>query len=136
MGDLLYFMRCNSWHHALAIARGPHVSVQHVSFEMRGLEEWLRGQGRALRQGAEKVWGPGRHAAGDNVFAYFLDPHGNGHEFTYGILEIDEDTWHPTVFDASRPEVVDQWGTADPMDELVVSKLFNSPDPQFTPPPV
>ena len=39
MGEMMHFMRCNDWHHSLAIARGPHTSVHHVSFEMRGLDE-------------------------------------------------------------------------------------------------
>ncbi|WP_344495792.1 VOC family protein, partial [Nonomuraea monospora] len=33
MGEMMHFMRCNDWHHSLAIARGPHTSVHHVSFE-------------------------------------------------------------------------------------------------------
>ncbi|MEW2290911.1 VOC family protein [Streptomyces sp. NPDC047841] len=136
MGEMMHFMRCNPYHHNLAIARAPHSSVHHVSFEMRGLEEWLRAGGRARRAGTEKVWGPGRHMAGDNVFLYFLDPHGNGHEFTYGIETLDEDTWHPHVYDLGQPENQDQWGLADPMDELIAKKLFNTPDPLFQAPPV
>jgi catechol 2,3-dioxygenase-like lactoylglutathione lyase family enzyme len=135
-GEMMYFMRCNPYHHNLAITRAPHVSLHHASFEMRGLEEWMRGSGRAMRAGAEKVWGPGRHMAGDNVFMYFLDPHGNGHEYTYGVETLDEDTWHPHVYDISQPENQDQWGTADPMGELIAKKLFNTPDPLFAAPPV
>jgi len=136
MGEMMYFMRCNPYHHNLAITRAPHVSLHHASFEMRGLEEWLRGSGRAIRGGSQKVWGPGRHMAGDNVFMYFLDPHGNGHEYTYGVETIDEDTWHPTIYDVSVPENQDQWGTAEPMSELIAKALFNTPDPLFKAPPV
>jgi catechol 2,3-dioxygenase-like lactoylglutathione lyase family enzyme len=136
VGEVMYFMRCNPYHHNLAIARGPHAAMHHASFEMRGLEEWLRGSGRNIRSGTEKVWGPGRHQAGDNVFMYFLDPHGNGHEYTYGIQTLDEDTWHPTAYDISQPENQDQWGLAEPMDELLTQKLFNTPDPIFQAPPV
>lgn len=136
MGEMMYFLRCNPYHHNLAITRGPHVSLHHASFEMRGLDEWMRGSGRALRAGTEKVWGPGRHMAGDNTFMYFLDPHGNGHEYTYGVEQVDEDTWHPTIYDIGQPENQDQWGTAGPMDELIAKKLFNSPDPLFSAPPV
>ena len=82
MGDLMYFMRCNPLHHSFAIARGPHVSLHHASFEMRGVEEYMRGTGRALRAGTRLTWGPGRHLAGDNTFAYFHDPHGNTVEYT------------------------------------------------------
>lgn len=61
MGDLMYFLRCSPLHHSFAIARGPHVSLHHASFEMRGVEEYMRGTGRALRAGTRLTWGPGRH---------------------------------------------------------------------------
>ncbi len=75
-------MRVNSWHHSLAIARGPHPSLHHASFELRGIDEYMRGTGRLLRAGVEKIWGPGRHLAGNNTFSYFLDPSGNTMEYT------------------------------------------------------
>ncbi len=97
MGDLMNFMRCNNAHHSLAIAKGPHASLHHASFEMRGVEEWMRGTGKILRSGARMVWGPGRHNAGDNTFAYFLDPAGNTLEYTTELATIeDEDRWHPS----------------------------------------
>ena len=82
MGTVMNFMRCNARHHSLAFARGPHVSLHHVSFELRGIDEFMRGTGRVLRNGTRMVWGPGRHLAGSNTFAYFLDPqqqHGRVH---------------------------------------------------------
>jgi catechol 2,3-dioxygenase-like lactoylglutathione lyase family enzyme len=136
MGDLMYFMRCNDWHHSFAIARGPHASLHHASFEMRGVEEYMRGTGKLLRAGARMVWGPGRHLAGDNTFSYFHDPHGNTIEYTTALALLDEDTWHPGIHDVSDPMTQDQWGTADPMSESVASTSFNDPDVLFTPPPV
>lgn len=136
-GDLIYFLRISSRHHSVAIARGPHTSLHHVSFELRGVDEYLRGSGRVLRAGHRKIWGPGRHLAGDNAFTYFLDPHGNTVEYTTEMEHLDEDTWHPHVYDLSRPEVADQWGTANPMDELVAKESFNDVDPGcFVAPPV
>jgi catechol 2,3-dioxygenase-like lactoylglutathione lyase family enzyme len=137
MGDVMWFMRINEQHHSLAICRGPHVALHHASFEMRGIDEYMRGTGRLLRAGVEKVWGPGRHQAGDNTFSYFLDPHGNTVEYTTELEVIDEDTWHPHLYDFSNPEVSDQWGTANPIDELVAQKTFNDPDKGlFIAPPV
>ena len=50
---------------------------------------------------------------------------------------IDEDSWHPHLYDFSQPEVADQWGTANQMDEFVARKSFNEPDRGlFTAPPV
>jgi len=137
MGEVMWFLRTNTYHHSLAIARCPHVSLHHASFEMRGIDEYMRGTGRLLRGGVEKVWGPGRHMAGNNTFSYFLDPHGNTVEYTTELEELDEDTWHPHLYDFSDPEVTDQWGTANPMSEFVAKQSFNDPDRGvFVAPPV
>jgi catechol 2,3-dioxygenase-like lactoylglutathione lyase family enzyme len=137
LGDVMHFMRCNPRHHSFAIARGPHVSVHHISFELRGLDEYMRGSGRVLRSGTRMVWGPGRHLAGDNTFSYFLDPHGNTIEYTTQLQELDEDTWHPHLYDMHDEMVQDQWGTANPMNELVAKESFNDVDPGlFQAPPL
>ncbi len=138
MGDMMHFLRCNSAHHSFAIATGPHVSLHHISFEMRGVEEWMRGTGKILRAGARMVWGPGRHNAGDNTFAYFLDPAGNTIEYTteLGTIE-DEDNWHPSKFNIGELSTQDQWGTAQPMSELIARESFNDVDRGlFVAPPV
>ncbi|HTX29390.1 MAG TPA: VOC family protein [Streptosporangiaceae bacterium] len=137
MGEMMWFMRVNSWHHSLGIARGPHPALHHASFELRGIDEYMRGTGRLLRAGVEKIWGPGRHLAGNNTFSYFLDPHGNTVEYTTELEQIDEDTWHPHIYDFSQPEVADQWGTANAMNEFVARKSFNDVDKGlFVAPPV
>jgi catechol-2,3-dioxygenase len=137
MGNMMWFMRINSWHHSIAIARGPHASLHHASFELRGLDEYMRGTGRLLRADVEKIWGPGRHRAGNNTFSYFLDPSGNTMEYTTELETIDEDTWHPHIYDFTQPEVADQWGTANAMNEFVAAKSFNDPDKGlFVAPPV
>ncbi|GIE94276.1 VOC family protein [Paractinoplanes rishiriensis] len=137
LGKMMWFMRVNTWHHSLAIARCPHPSLHHASFELRGLDEYMRGTGRVLRAGVEKIWGPGRHLAGNNTFSYFLDPSGNTMEYTTELERIDEDTWHPHLYDFTRPEVADQWGTANAMNEFVAKRSFNDPDQGlFQAPPV
>jgi len=137
MGEMMWFMRCNDWHHSFAIARGPHPALHHASFEMRGIDEYMRGTGRLLRAGVEKIWGPGRHKAGNNTFSYFLDPHGNTVEYTTELERVDEDAWHPSMHDFSDPAVSDQWGTANAMDEFVARRSFNDPDKGlFVAPPV
>jgi catechol 2,3-dioxygenase-like lactoylglutathione lyase family enzyme len=137
MGDLMYFMRCNPRHHSFAIARGPHVSVHHVSFELRGVDEYMYGTGRVMRAGIKKVWGPGRHLAGNNTFSYFIDPSGNTMEYTTELQVLDEDAWHPHVYDVADPLTQDLWGTADPMSELIAKESFNDVDRGlFVAPPV
>ena len=104
MGEMMHFMRCNDWHHSLALAKGPHTSVHHVSFEMRGLDEYMRGTGRVMRAGIKKIWGPGRHNAGNNTFSYFLDPSGNTMEYTTELEKIETDEWHPSRLRHRRPD--------------------------------
>ena len=129
MGNMMHFLRCNPAHHSFAIAQGPHHSLHHISFEMRGVEEWMRGTGKILRAGTRMVWGPGRHNAGDNTFAYFIDPAGNTVEYTTELHNIeDEDNWHPSVLDVTQVSTQDQWGTANPMSEFVARESFNDVD--------
>ena len=136
LGDLMYFLRCNPLHHSFAIARGPHASLHHASFELRGIDEYMRATGRALRAGTYLSWGPGRHLAGDNTFSYFHDPHGNTVEYTTALAVLDEDAWHPSRHDVDNPITQDQWGTAAPMSERIAREQFNDPDPVFSAPPI
>ncbi|RZK69622.1 MAG: oxidoreductase [Rhodococcus sp. (in: high G+C Gram-positive bacteria)] len=137
MGGLMWFLRCGPQHHSMAIARCPHTALNHVSFEMRGLDEYMRGSGRLIRAEVPKIWGPGRHRAGDNTFTYFHDPNGNTMEYTTELELLDEDTWHPSLYDTSEPETSDEWGTADSMNEWISKQMFNDPDKGlFQAPPV
>jgi catechol 2,3-dioxygenase-like lactoylglutathione lyase family enzyme len=109
LGEFMCFLRCNSVHHCLAFLPGP-ACLNHVAFEMRDLDEMMRGVSRLAKQHIVLGWGPGRHTAGNNTFAYFLAPSGNVLEYTAEVQRIDEATWQPTVYTPS-PEVTDQWGT-------------------------
>jgi hypothetical protein len=89
------------------------------------------------RAGVKKVWGPGRHLVGNNTFSYFIDPSGNTMEYTTELATLDEDSWHPHVYDVADPLTQDRWGTADPMSELIAKESFNDIDRGlFVPPPV
>lgn len=127
-GDFMWFLRCNDWHHSLAIARGPHTAINHISFELRGIDEFMRGTGHLLREGVQMIWGPGRHKAGDNTYSYFLDRVGNCVEITTELEEVDWDKWHPSVYDVMKPDFIDQWGTANAMNEFVAKQQWNDPD--------
>jgi len=81
LGNFMCFLRCNTLHHCLAFIPGP-ASFNHAAFEMRGLDEMMRGVGRLLKEIVQLGWGPGRHKAGNNAFAYFKTPGGNVLEYT------------------------------------------------------
>lgn len=109
LGEFMCFLRCNSVHHCLAFIPGP-ACLNHAAFEMRDLDEMMRGTARLVKEGVVLGWGPGRHTAGNNTFAYFLAPSGNVLEYTAEVERIDESTWKPTVYKPS-PDITDQWGT-------------------------
>jgi catechol 2,3-dioxygenase-like lactoylglutathione lyase family enzyme len=137
-GTLMHFLRCNQWHHSFAVARSfsGAANLHHVSFETRGIDEFMFATGHARKAGADLFWGPGRHLAGNNTFAYFVDGFGNMVEYTTELETIDEDVWHPQVFDFTKPEVQDQWGTANEPD-FAGGGPSPAPDPGlFVAPPV
>lgn len=124
LGEFMCFLRCNEVHHCLAFLPGP-VSLNHAAFEMRDLDELMRGVSRLVKENVVLGWGPGRHTAGNNVFSYFLAPSGNVMEYTAEVQRIDEASWRPTVY-APSADITDQWGTGS----------LNGGGPQRLGPPV
>jgi len=137
LADRMCFLRCGTQHHSFAITRGTDPRLNHISFELRGIDEYLRGTGRLVQAGHPPLWGPGRHSAGDNTYAYFADPDRNVVEYTTELECIaDEDTWVPRIWPASR-QYADQWGTAGPGEDLFA--LFGNSGKDnglWVPPPI
>ncbi len=109
LGEFMCFLRCNEIHHCLAFLPGPP-TLNHAAFEMRDVDEMMRGVGRLLRQDVVLGWGPGRHVAGNNAFSYFLSPSGAVVEYTAEVERVDDANWQPTTY-APSPDITDQWGT-------------------------
>jgi catechol-2,3-dioxygenase len=108
IGDMMSFLRCNEWHHRVAILPGPPC-LNHVAYDMPTIDDMMRGIGRLKRNSVDILWGPGRHTAGNNTFSYFATPNGFAVEYTSELERVD-DTWTPSVH-APRPEIMDQWGS-------------------------
>jgi len=85
------FLRCNRKHHCVAYANSPFASLNHIAFEMQDVDAVMRGIGRLRDSGFEPVWGPGRHGPGNNVFGYFIAPHGGVVEYTAEVGEVGDD---------------------------------------------
>lgn len=129
--DQMVFLRCGSDHHAIALVRAKYASVNHVAFEMPGIDSFMRGIGRMKQKGQVPSWGPGRHGPGNNPFAYFVSPSGFVIEFTADVLQIDEDTHEAKVWSRSDPESMDQWMTAGPPTPAMRAVMAGRPDPGF-----
>ncbi|MDA8309568.1 MAG: VOC family protein [Actinomycetota bacterium] len=114
LANLMVFLRCGPAHHVLAFTAAPHVSLNHVAYDIADLDQYMHATGRTLRAGYELVWGPGRHGPGNNTFSYFEDPGRFVCEYTTGLRLIEDERTHkPKVFGLSREEE-DLWGTAGP----------------------
>jgi catechol 2,3-dioxygenase-like lactoylglutathione lyase family enzyme len=108
LGDFMCFLRCNQAHHRVAILPGP-ACLNHVAYDMAGVDGMMRGIGRLRQAGIDIRWGPGRHTAGDNTFSYFVTPGGFGVEYTAELENVDFEH-HVSRVHAPAPRVMDQWG--------------------------
>jgi catechol 2,3-dioxygenase-like lactoylglutathione lyase family enzyme len=126
--DRMCFLRCASpKHHIIAIAQGPHVSLNHVAYDVGTIDAQMRATGRLKRAERKLIWGPGRHFIGNNTFSYFIDPAGNVCEFTSELEEITDPDWQPRKVGMS-PEFQDQWGTGGLVTDGMIPAQFNAPD--------
>lgn len=108
LGDFMCFLRCNTAHHRIAILPGPPC-LNHVAYDMEGVDGMMRAVHRTKQLGFDIGWGPGRHTAGDNTFSYFVTPNGFVTEYTAELEEVDDATWQATVY-TPAPLIMDQWG--------------------------
>lgn len=108
LGDFMCFLRCNSAHHRIAILPGPPC-LNHVAYDMLGVDDMMRGIHRLKVKGMDIGWGPGRHTAGNNTFSYFVTPGGFTVEYTSELEEVDFET-HEHKVHVPAPMVMDQWG--------------------------
>jgi len=129
--DQMVFLRSGTDHHSIALVRAKYPSVNHVAFEMPGIDSFMRGIGRMKQKGQVPSWGPGRHGPGNNPFAYFVSPSGFVIEFTAEVQQIDEATHEPKVWSRSDPEAMDQWMTAGPPTPAQRAVMAGRPDPGF-----
>jgi len=105
------FLRCNRKHHCVAYAKAALPSLNHIAFEMSGVDAVMRGIARLREAGYEAVWGPGRHGPGNNVFGYFIAPYGGVIEYTAEVSEVGDDYRVGTPEDWKWPPGrIDHWG--------------------------
>ena len=107
LGDFMCFLRCNEWHHRLAILPGPP-TFNHVAYDVPDIDAVMKGISRVRERASDVLWGPGRHTAGNNVFAYFATPAGYVVEYTTDLEAVDDDTWVATNYAPSK-DLMDQW---------------------------
>ena len=68
-------------HHAFFCFKHEHAGLNHLSFEVHDIDDVFLGHEHLRRLGKyEHLWGIGRHLLGSQVYDYWADPWGRGHE--------------------------------------------------------
>jgi len=112
-GHHMVFLRCNEIHHQIAFTTRSKAGLDHVAFEVNDFFEIAKGVYFLGDKGVPRIWGPGRHGAGNNLFSYFWDPEQNIIEYTADIIRIkDESAWTPRVWPGR--DTVDLWKQGPP----------------------
>lgn len=109
---VMTFWRCNTNHHSIAFmgAHGNERGLHHAAFDMKDWEDFMRAVFYMGENGVKRMWGPGRHLAGNNLFSYYFDPEGNVVEYTAEVEQITSDDYVAPI----RPVVPDIWGSFPP----------------------
>jgi catechol 2,3-dioxygenase-like lactoylglutathione lyase family enzyme len=126
-GIFMTFLRCSPDHHTVAVAQGP-ANLLHVAFEVDSVVDLVRLGDLLDSTGRHFLWGPGRHAAGDNIATYFQEASGVPIEFYAEMERIDDDRRPVRRYGIADPRVPSIWG---PSGDL--SALFGASIPAGTP---
>jgi catechol 2,3-dioxygenase-like lactoylglutathione lyase family enzyme len=114
--NTMAFMRCNQNHHSLAFVNSDQASLHHIAYTVEDWSALAVGIKTLGDAGICRIWGPGRHGPGNNVFSYYQDPDGHVVEYTCELQQIvDESAWVPQVWKRGRPE---KWAGLGPPDIL------------------
>lgn len=103
-------------HHTIGMVKGAP-GLHHYSWEFADFADFKRLGDVLDADERSLIWGPGRHGAGDNLFAYYLDSAGFLVECTaeMELIQLNEE---PRIVDAgknlSNPKVVNRWGALPP----------------------
>jgi len=129
--DQMVFLRCSPDHHSISFNRAAHSSLNHIAWEVPGVDEVMRGIANARKPGgAAIIWGPGRHGPGHNIFCYFHDAAGFVCEYTAEVQQIEDEAAHVAqVWSRKIPEKMDLWGIAGPPSPEARAAMAGTPDP-------
>ena len=117
--ELMWLRAADGRHHTVGIAKGKP-GLHHFCWEFGQFGDFMRLGDVLDVYDRLMVWGPGRHGAGDNVFAYYVDPAGFLIECSSEMEVIDDSNgFEPRITDIppdlSNPKVVNRWGPLPPM---------------------
>lgn len=115
--ELVWMRAGDGRHHTVGLVKGKP-GLHHYSWEFSDFCDFKRLGDKLDACDRSLVWGPGRHGAGDNLFAYYVDTGGFLVECTAEMEMIGDEFRQAKVTDAgenlSNIKVVNRWGAVPP----------------------
>lgn len=122
-------IRINEVHHNMALFPSKRAGIQHVNFQVEGIDDIMKSFYFLSERNVKIVFGPGRHATSGAMFLYFQGPDDMIYEYSSGVRLItpeDEKTYVPRQFPTvptsycvwgSRPDIA-EFKSADAENDL------------------
>jgi 2,3-dihydroxy-p-cumate/2,3-dihydroxybenzoate 3,4-dioxygenase len=120
-------LRLDEVHHRVALFPSARPGVQHVNFQVTGIDDLMRSYYFLQSRGVRIVFGPGRHPTSGAMFLYFEGPDEMVYEYSTGVRMIsaaDEATYEPRAFPFS-PSSFCMWGSEPDIPEFKVKAAVN-----------
>ncbi len=109
-------MSFDSLHHRMALFPSQRTGVQHINFQVHGIDDIMRSHYFLTERQVRIVFGPGRHPTSSAMFLYFEGPDGMIYEYSSGVASVDE-TWRPRQFPL-QPLSFCMWGSKPDIPEF------------------
>jgi catechol-2,3-dioxygenase len=111
--DFVYFLRCNTEHHGIALVRGRGW-LHHHAWQAQSIVELGKLGDRLFESGARLLMGPVRHGeTGRNIAAYYVEPTGSVVELYTDMRHIYDDDAPISYMDADGLDWATQWAIYD-----------------------
>lgn len=124
--ELTWMRAGDGRHHTVGCLRGPS-GIHHYSWEFADFADFKRLGDVLDTFGRTLAWGPGRHGAGDNIFAYYVDAGGFMVENTSEMELISDPDFVARVSDLANVKVVNRWGLRPSPEWLAHFSSFAAP---------
>ncbi len=117
LGDVATWLRCDTDHHGIALARSKSgTRLHHHAWELESWSAMGQYADHVARSGQRFIWGPGRHGPGFNHFTYLLDPDGAVVEAYCDLLRIYDEAAYRPIDWSKEPRALNLWGPMLPDD--------------------
>lgn len=111
-------LRLDGVHHRVALFPSGRPGVQHVNFQVAGVDELMRSFYFLRGRGVPIVFGPGRHPTSGAMFLYFQGPDGFVYEYSTGVSSIADEASHAPRRFPFAPSSFCMWGARPDIPEF------------------